>query len=113
MFCLEHFYTVLNQTAALIENKTLPAIGFVDTIPSYWWSFSPQNWSSYGADVSFFPNDSEWNIDVLSIILNHLKFICPAPSPNYFVKIYLCPRSALPKWTQIKISIRMKKNDGF
>lgn len=53
---------VRSVLSTLIENKKLPAV--VDTIPSYWWSFTPQNWSSYGADVSLFPNDPEWNIDV-------------------------------------------------
>lgn len=54
---------VRSVLSKLIENEKLPAV-VVDTIPSYWWSFSPQNWSSYGADASLFPNDSEWNIDV-------------------------------------------------
>lgn len=48
---------VRSVLSTLIENEKLPAV--VDTIPSYWWSFSPQNWSSYDAVVSLFPNDSE------------------------------------------------------
>lgn len=48
---------VRSVLSTLIENEKLPTV--VDTIPSYWWSFSPQNWSSYDAVVSLFPNDSE------------------------------------------------------
>lgn len=73
---------VRSVLSKLMENEKIPAVA--DTIPSYWWSFSPQNWSSYGADLSLFPNDSEWNIDVfLSIIemLNQFKFNMQSPLP--------------------------------
>lgn len=80
---------VRSVLSTLIENKKLPAV--VDTIPSYWWSFTPQNWSSYGADVSLFPNDSEWNIDVFinngnveSIKVSYAK----PPFPNFILLKY-------------------------